>query len=633
MQRRAVMRPADVLAMQGLVGNRATTSLLNPTPIQRFPASALSTPVKWSTPAPDVFRPSVGMSGGVYILTAKEPKPDIAKVVVKPVYPGTQNEETGETLQAGDRMMSMLGIHAPTSRVIRVGTPEYKDLQSVIRPFQPPAPQVTKGKKIKGAQDWWDVSEATSYIVMSEVPNARSAQSFAEKAATDQQAHRDLHSTLFSNSFIDDLARLAVGDLLIGNPDRITFGKMNLGNIMISVQQGRGTLYAIDTGAYLPKARPPSELISKGGEGGGFWDTKRNVENPDEIVGDFYKFMISTMEDAGTKANAQGANAVPPWKVFEQTYQQQQAQILARFRQTWNATLGEVSTALATKKSRDDAKALTGEYKGTLGEQSLSYTTLKANALYLTGRSKGETHQESAGTAAAYTAFKQLQEVNPSEYDEQDTDPLSPWRAAGIPTSSMFSSDEPPLYGLPPTSSIEDVSKASGSDPWMNQGRFDNVRRQVEAVRDNVMDLGTKRRKGREVSRNRVQAGRYVTGAFMEALGGKRASYRLGRLTKDVDTLSYLTGGKLGKEKLNWAATLGSALVERAPRLTRRVANFGESVAEEGKNVKKIKKYSDAQGVGGWLEKLGQAFDSGATNRQQEIQNKKPAELIQALEA
>jgi hypothetical protein len=409
-------------------------------PVQRFPATALSAPVNWVEKTGSVFRPGGVFSSGVYILTSNEQNPAIKRVMVKPVSGrGLEGiKETAEQLQFGDRALaSLLGINTPTTRVLQGGSPEFADLVGVVRPHQPPPrPQVP------GEPPWWDVAEAKQMVVMSEVPSARSVSSLADKAMTDQEAGAD---------------RINVGDLLLGNADRLAMG-VNLGNVMVSGQGAKASAYASDTTPYLAKA-DPKNMVNLGGDVVRGTTVRKITDDPAIVIRDFFKFLIVRMKDAaGTDPTFQKGSD-PPWKLFEDTYQERREAIETSFLCSWDNALTDVLALVESKEGRQKVKGLTGEYQGTAGEDMLSYTTLKAHAGYLGGRAQGQSHAEAAAGPAAYLAYKRLQEFTG---DVVPNDEFNPGAAGTLPSEAK-SADLPSITSLPsPQEGIERVIEMKG---------------------------------------------------------------------------------------------------------------------------------------------------------------------------
>ena len=121
----------------------------------------------------------------------------------------------------------------------------------------------------------------------------------------------------------ESVEKFAIGDILLGNHDRIVFGAMNLGNIMVSMQEEGGELWAIDTAAMLPTAAPVNKIIASGSlGGGGFHTAKTATAKPQELIGSFYETVILVMKQADPGDPARGT---PPWQIYQQAYEAQKA--------------------------------------------------------------------------------------------------------------------------------------------------------------------------------------------------------------------------------------------------------------------------------------------------------------------
>ncbi|MGH9055613.1 MAG: hypothetical protein ACRDYY_07090 [Acidimicrobiales bacterium] len=607
------LTPALVLSLQRTAGNAAVTSFIaspgpppaKPArraapalPVQRFPATALSAPVEWKKKTASVFRPGEGMSGGVYILTSNEQNPAIKKVVVKPVAgkTGLGLRETGEQLQFGDRALaSLLGISTPTTKVVQGGSGEFGELADTIRPHQPPKPPPVEGEE--------PVDDTPKqFVVMSEVPSARSIGSFADKAATDKQARTDLFWTVFDPSFVGELARISVGDLLLGNIDRLVMAT-NLGNVMVSTQDGKRSVYAIDTTPYLYKARP-SEILKQGGEA---WrnmtSTKAVMDDPAAVIRDFFKYLIGRIKEAAPK-DVKGAE--PPWKLFDDTYQQRRERIEADFLFGWDNALLDVFSLAETKEGRKKMKALTSEYQGGEGESEISYATLKAQAGYLGGRALGmKSHEESAADPAAYVAYKQLQEVTAADLVPNDR--FNPHAAGTLPAEAR-SADLPDIASLPsPKEGIENVVLKKGAA--YDEAQLSKTGAAVNAAKAELAQLGTKRRGGflgrgtTEKPRNRVLAGEFIANSYLVGAGAARLPAYMSKLAKFVELFDYVVG-KLPPKRIAKIGPVASSVPAAKRALEESAGQFGASTPTIAASVRRIGEYGQRNALADLLDRI-----------------------------
>jgi hypothetical protein len=610
---RSALSPELVRSLQRTAGNRAVTRSLtppgspppkardgapSPTPVQRFPATALSAPVNWAEKTGSVFRPGEGVSGGVYILTSKERDAAIKKVVVKPVYgaTGLGQKEAAEQLQFGDRALSsLLGISTPTTKVVQGGSAEFSGLLGVIRPHQPPKKPVQEGME---PEAYHDVANAKQLVVMSEVPSARSIGSSADKAMTDKSVRADLFGTLFAPAFIEDLARISVGDLLLGNVDRLVMAT-NLGNVMVSSQGGKRSVYAIDTTPYLGKVSP-SAIVSGGGNAlRNMTDTKDVADNPAKVIHDFFDTVISRMK-AAAPPNKKGV--APPWKLFEDTYQQRRGQIETDFMLGWDSALIDVFALVESKAGRKKMKDLTSEYQGTEGASELSYTTLKAHAKYLGGKAQGMTHQEAAADPAVYVAYRELQNVNAAGLMPNDR--FNPYAAGAFPSAAK-TADLPSIPSLPNPKVMGNVVMNQS----VNEDKLKEIGAKVDVAKTELAQLGTKRRGGflgvgkSETPRNRVLAGEFIANSYLVGAGAARLPAYMLNL-KQVAELFKFTLGKLQASQIARISTVANSLPAAKFAIEESASQFQASIPAIATSIRLIENYADRGPLADKLEAI-----------------------------
>jgi hypothetical protein len=385
--------------------------------VQRYPATAMSLPVQWSKQTGSVFRPGEGASGGVYIMTTSIPGDPVQKAVAKPVFGknGLNQREVGDQLVASDRIMGqLLGLRAPASRVIRKGSAEFAELVAVCKPHQPP--------RTDDDPNWVPIEQAESFVIMSEVPKATSMRSLAEKSQTDKQAGVDLYRTVFDHGFLAELGTLAIGDLLVGNRDRITLGAMNLGNVMLSMQKGKGELHAIDTSAFLPKAISPEDVAKHGSlAGGGMSTVKKHLdEGAGKLLDDFMEFLVQTMK-SGLPAQNPG-DPEPMWSVIERTYQGKREDFVSSFEYGWDSAMITIS-ALNNDAGRKKMRDVLGDSQG---DQLVSPEGLATNAQYLGDRAMGVDHTDGVARAAAMNLVVYARDFDRKSLTPSMSDELQP---------------------------------------------------------------------------------------------------------------------------------------------------------------------------------------------------------------
>jgi hypothetical protein len=259
----------------------------------------------------------------------------------------------------------------------------------VCKPHQPP--------RVDDDPHWAPIEQAESFVVMSEVPKATSMRSLAEKSQTDKQAGVDLYRTVFDHSFLAELGTMVIGDLLVGNRDRITLGAMNLGNVMLSMQQGRGELHAIDTAAFLPKSVTPEDIAKHGAlTGGGMSTVKKHLDQgPGQLLDDFMEFLVGTMK--GGLPTPKPGDPEPMWSVIERTYKSNRASFVSSFEYGWDSAMITIS-ALNSDAGRKKMRDVLGDSQG---DQLVTAEGLSVNAQYLGDRAMGVDHADGVARAAA----------------------------------------------------------------------------------------------------------------------------------------------------------------------------------------------------------------------------------------
>ncbi|HEY4332447.1 MAG TPA: DUF4157 domain-containing protein, partial [Ilumatobacteraceae bacterium] len=511
--------------------------------VHRFPATALRSPVPWRTATASVFHPAVGASGGVYILTSKTPEEGIAKVVAKPVFGANaaQTKETGESLAFGDKVLSsVLGIKVAQTKVVKSRTPEFNHLVAVTKPHQgKPRPEEESTFK--------PIEQSESFLVMSEV-KGDNIRSMAKKSATDKTSGDVLTRTLFGTDFLMDLGKLCVGDILLGNEDRIVFNKMNLGNIMLAVKDGKGTLTAIDTSTVLPKRAQPKNVATAGtNAGGGFANAKSHMESgPRGVLEEFFKFVTSDIQ-SGIPQDAQDQGD-PMWKMFENQAKVHFDAHLAAFSFGWESALAEI-TALA-----GNDKQISALKEGTNDDENVSTATLKQGINYIANRNKGKDHQTSTNESMGAVVAQWARQVNTKNLPPPSLgDVLGPG-VLRVPGSEARKAE----YNHPP--SLWDPKRIENNfmNPQILRTRedapaaIDAVKRRVPAVHQEVnAAVGTKTKrslglvgKKKEVETNRGQLAHFVVDTEAVAVGSLRLTVSGRNLMLISDQLEAAAGAQ-----------------------------------------------------------------------------------------
>lgn len=482
--------------------------------VHRFPATWSTSPVPWKPLTASVFRPGEGASGGVYILTSKEGNGPVKKAVVKPVSGknGLGLRESGEQLQFSDAALGkLLGLSSPTSKVVRRGGSEFKDLVDLCQSKQPPS--------VDGAAAG-SLADSESFVVMSEVPNASSIASLADKAPTNRRASADLFRAVFDPTFLAELGKLCIGDLMVGNPDRMVLGAMNLGNVMVSMQQGRASLAAIDTTTYLPKTVTPGQWKQDASGAGGFNTVKTAMDKgPGDLLDGFFQTLVNRLK-SGTPDTA-GPN--PTWDVIDTTYKANRDRYLASFEFGWNDAM---ITALSFSEDDDTIDSVTAGYN----DDDVTGSTLKANLAYLGGRAEGKSHDESIGRSMAITAASWAKTIDLNRLVPPSTDSLAP-SVAALPTGKAVAADVVSMPSLPTAKNLKLLGRPYASP--LGLADYNSLPKFAERINiahtevNGEVAATKSRRKGafgkkEEQPRNRSVVSHYIVHASAMAAGGAR---------------------------------------------------------------------------------------------------------------
>jgi hypothetical protein len=325
---------------------------------------------------------------------------------------------------------------------------------------------------------------------------------------------------VFDPTFLSELGRLCIGDLMLGNQDRIVLGAMNLGNVMLSMQDGRGRLAAIDTTAKLPKAVSPRDWVSAGGALGGFNTNKSAMaKGPSDILDGFFEVLVSRIKN-GTPADA-GSN--PTWQLIETVYKNHRDRFLSDFDYGWNDAL---ITALSLA---EDQKRLDGVTAG-YDDEDVTATTLKANLAYLGAHAEGKSHDQSVGRSIAITAAGWVASLDNDRLVPSGSDILAA-KQVGTPTGKVVKAEVVPMPSLPLGKHFKYLANDYGN-PLSEQdaasfGKFaDRITTAESEIDQSVTETKERRSKpfGPKVAvpRNRSLVSHYVAHSTAMAAGGSR---------------------------------------------------------------------------------------------------------------
>ncbi len=589
--------------------------------VQRFPASVAEAPIDWHKHPSDISRPGEGASGGIYFLQAKDPQAKVRRVVVKPVFPETAmlTPDSGEQLQFGDRFLSeILGASTPKSRVVAKGSGEFGQLLTLLESHHATG-RTEPGQPLTGAK---------SLLVMSEVPNARSVSSLAEKATRGGRAEDDLSHIIFDPSLVGELARISVGDMLLGNADRIALGAMNVGNVMVSLQQGGPRVHAIDTSALLPKAEDPSEILSMGSGVSRGFSVKENLADPKAVIDSFYRGVVLMMQDH-TPADQVGE---PAWKRIEGTYDMLKEQIHATFEFDWHMALLDIHSLISQKEGRDKLRSLTGEYRGSGEESNLDYTTLKTRAMYLGARATGKSHEGAGTDSAAHLAYAQLSKRQPATlFEPQDRFSA---QAAGTLTAGGASA----AIGDLDVSEIKPKSLMSAITPSLRpyrQAELDKLGTVADQLRATYDQLGDKKRgpTRQTKTRNRSKAAAYLADTLLLAGGASRVQGLANDLHAVTESLAIMMGANLKAQQVGRVVPVAAAAAQARDDLATTADRYAAAGVATAAQVRRLRRLTGGAAFADSLEKGIDGATKSAKQRLDLVEQKNPRGIERTMRA
>jgi hypothetical protein len=594
------LTPESVLSLQRLAGNAAVSGLLTrqsaPRPttsrgeaavtLQRFPGNAVATPVPWRQLTGDVKHPGEGVSGGIYILTSNQKDPEVKTIIAKPVMgqSGVGTTESSAQMTFGDEALAQLfGINTPLSRGVSKGSTEFDDLVAVC------SPKAAQGDNL---------ADAKSFIVMTEVPKATSLRGLAEKSATDAGASQVLSQAVFSSMFLEQMGRVCVADLLVGNNDRMVAGAMNIGNFMVSSAGSTPQLWAIDTNAFLGGNVDPVHIVKQGSASeslqGGFSNTTSTLKSgPGELIDGFFQTLAETIRQAapaptGDAKQASSSSSVDPAATIMATYQAKHDEIHAAFQRGWDSGLAITRQLAETKAGRQTMKQLTEAFAGDQGSENVKYEALKANAMYLGAKSTGATHEEAAQDPASYLAVRFLAGFDPTTiripHDEFY------WDAASPPPADAYSASLPRIKALPHPKIINDVRRGRE----LNDTGLAKIGTAAENAKTEVEQLGKKTRgvfSRSEQTRNRTFAGRFIASTYLLGGGAGRAYVSAYSFSRLADQVKLAAGGKLKPSGADSALPAAEFLQTYRRPLERELVMYIDELTWAANSVTKIGRY------------------------------------------
>lgn len=518
--------------------------------VRRFPAMALTSPVPWKNLTASVFRPGEGVSGGVYILSSKDKNGQIKKVVAKPVFSGKNGigaTESPEAAVFGDRALRQLfGINTPESRFASKGSAEYADLLSLCAPYAPAKVAYTLGPPEVHAVP--GLNEADAFVIMGAVDGS-SLGGLSEKSATDANSFDLLQRTLFDPAILEQFGKLAIADIVLGNGDRVSLGKTNLGNVMVSSANGKLDLWAIDTLAQLPKYLP--SLYSRGVDYGMNKSSADDIKNgPVAVLDEVFKAVADRIKGGVDPRVADSPNA--PHTVLQQRYSRDKQIVLGYFTQGWNAALQQaamLSAGAAPRKAgaKDELEHLTG-------------SGLRQNLKLMGGIGSGKTHDQSAKDGLSDVVVDYVKSIDWKSLSVP-SDALMPAGFA-LPPAEVLNAREPVITAIDPATYVGHGDTSSQGFRNYASG-FPGLVASAHSQVDQSVEPTKQRRKGMkkvEVPRNRNQLGHFVANSQAVAIGTLRLADTLALASKTADELAMANG-------LNFGPGEGGAVADAMRRL------------------------------------------------------------------
>lgn len=582
--------------------------------VHRFPATALAGPIGWKGHAPTVKRPGEGASGGVYILESKDDD-GIKRVVVKPVFGvrGDGIKEDAEQLVFGDRALrELMGIKTPMSRPVQRGTPEFGELMELCLPKAPSEPTKTGDPTTDRqlAESFIHLSQAKSFVVMSEVPEAKSLGSMVRKAGTDRQSARALYDMVFSHEFLAQLGRMTAADMLIGQSDRLGGGKqrkVNLGNIMVSAANGERSLFAIDTTAVLGKFNPSTILAN--GSGSRTMDSWGSAKNelelgPGHVVDEFFLYVTAKLKEATKSFGRHRGEAQGPGELLESTYQRNRSSIVASFETGWQDALTQIFALVRTEEGRHQMRDMTEGYKDTPGGSELQKQTLKTNALYLAGRVEGKSHEESAREAYEYALRQAVQRFDLARLVPPSDGIHS--LLARVPKGALSADLPDGLQSLPPADEITSMAIARGNGRFNTylEPQFQQVAESVARARNEAAGFGTKSgRKGEQLT-NRAQAGTFLAECYALGIGAIRMVATAGQSFLFLEDIKSLASTNLSSAHASMALSRFHFAQGNLGPTTVQLRNYAKSLGSAAGGVRDLRKYRARKQLAEQLERV-----------------------------
>ena len=199
--------------------------------VQRYPATSLQSPVglDWPGDTKKVIRPSEGISGGVFIFES-ESEP-IKHLVVKPEYAEGQKRilNTKSSGEFSGKFLNLGGIPTPDQRLVHLESDEANAIMDTAAQKGKPIPNELVDPNAFMADEGVPIAFLT---VMGKAKGG--SLSGALKDAKNITGSFELIDRLNNQALMNRVGQMIAFDGFLNNSDRISLGKVNLGNIMFA---------------------------------------------------------------------------------------------------------------------------------------------------------------------------------------------------------------------------------------------------------------------------------------------------------------------------------------------------------------------------------------------------------------
>jgi hypothetical protein len=360
-----------------------------PTQIQRYPANVFDEPgVNWLEETKSVKKSGEGVSGGVYFFQGKGGP--INKVVVKPEF-AAQADSTSFPDQF---IKSMGGIKIPDARLVSPEATEANVIMDTARAFGSEIPTTMKEQSLIGDE----TEKNLLYFKIMATAQGSSISSDSHKVS-DVFDVNELIEKLNKREILFNVGRLIAFDAFMGNRDRVSKFKANLGNIMYNGKD----ITAIDSGAELKKY--------SGRIGFQLADIENLFSSQEELMQVFISGIAHAIESEELKADPY--TTYPAAEHFKNYFGLS----------TWQGWLSsgmqqgitDITTLFSSRSRRGERKELKSSAKDweERGGKNVNWDTVRTNEFYLRQRQAGVDEQEATTSTNQYAEYRRQRAAKP----------------------------------------------------------------------------------------------------------------------------------------------------------------------------------------------------------------------------